>query len=354
MIRQKKDEIMMYLSKFFIGIIFWLILALRFIVPIGFSLFFIGISIFMIIDNFSFSLEGILLTLWFLFILSSSSWMLRDTLYEIKNIFIELKKENFLSKYNFSPKLYLMLEKKFPNLEKNDVEKIISILREYFGFLLKREKYQKTTIPSFAVGFAYKSFMELEEHKAFLKKLFDKNIPPIPLFLFNNHNHESKLLAIEHQDKSTIELWCYFAKKERLDPYCPNKLPSIFQIDDKLKIPSGFSYTFNKYRLIPIIPLKYAPSPYMLKEEIIEMINTKPSSLLMINKKIQYLLGEYDYCKKYKRKDIESLFAVIDDNELLSRGVYGKYRNSNLKEYALKNAKGEQECTTCSSLGVSL
>jgi len=328
----------MYLFKFFIGSIFRLIG----LVLILFYMRMLLKNLMNITPSNVFALFPILIFIFITFVI------IILIVKGLINIFTQLKKENFLSKYNFPPKLYLMLEKKFPNLEKNEIEEIISLLRDYFGFLLNREKYQKTTIPSFAVGFAYKNFMELEEYGVFLKKLFGKSIPSIPLFSLDNHNYESKPLAIEHQDRSTIELWCYFADKEWLDPYCPNRLPSIFQIDDKLKIPLGFSYTFNEYKLIPTIPLSYAPSPYILKKEIIEMTN-----ILRVAKKIQHLLGAYEYCKEYERKEIESLFAIIDNNKLLSRAVYGKYGNSNLKKYALKSAKVEEEITGCCSSGAS-
>ena len=297
-------------------------------------------------DNTSFSLGNFANRVFSLFILFVFFNVIKSALYAVWiNPFFKSKKENFLSKYTFPPKLYLMLERKFSHLEKNEIEEIVSLLRDYFKFRLNRKDSEENTLPSLSVEFAYKSFMVLEEYEPFLKKLFGTRIAPS--FSLKNHKHGLTTLAIENQDLSTIELWCYFSQQENLDPYFPARLPNFFQIDERLKIPSRLSYTFDEYKLIPLIPLSYAPSPYMLEKEITEMTN-----LLRVAKKIQHLLGKYEYCKQYERKEIESLFALIDNNELLSRAVYGKYGNNNLKEYALRNAK-VVENIGCSS-GASL
>ena len=240
------------------------------------------------------------------------------------DIFIKLKKESYLSGYHFPKQLTETLEKEFPHLKKEEIKEISTSLKNYFGFILNHEKHRQLGMPSFAVEFAYKSFIELDEFKTFAK------------VLLKNHLHHKVPFSIQGKNnKLLIEVWAYFAFKENLNIYDPKALPSIFQLDSKLNIPKGFSFNFTEELLISTIPLSYAPSPLRL---CVEIESGKESSSRWI-KKVKYLLGNYNYCQTYQQDDFKALFRVIDKNRQLCSSIYGQYSDGRFKENVLSRAK---------------
>ena len=117
----------MYLFKFLIEIIPWLLICLLF-------LNLIRMLVVNLIDKFSFSLGGLFSILLPLFFIVVTLVVIIVLLYVMRELFIELKKENFLSKYHFPLRLYLkkQQERKIMQLIKKSLFLLIFLLMDAY------------------------------------------------------------------------------------------------------------------------------------------------------------------------------------------------------------------------------
>ena len=258
---------------------------------------------------------------------------------ELFSNFIESKIDSFFSNYTFPEELNRALREEFPHLKQEAIEEILFGLKEYFAFHLTLDKPSIVPMPSRAVGFAYISFMKLKEYPEFVNILFGDKIFDKPPFSFEKiKDIKLTLLTVENQSTLGMHLWSYSCLEEGIDCYSPKHFPAIYQLDEKLKIASGFSFYFNEDALLYVIPITYMPSISELKREIFYALRKDKETQQKLARRLQYFLGNNDYCHRFEKHELDSLLSKIERNESLALAVYGKYSDGSFKSNALEYA----------------
>ncbi|MEI6713920.1 MAG: hypothetical protein WCO60_09220 [Verrucomicrobiota bacterium] len=130
--------------------------------------------------------------------------------------------------------LFDRLQKKHPHLTTKDCQLVAQGLRQFF-MCYHRSKYQFISMPSQVVDDLWHEFILFTaEYQKFCEKAFGR-------FL-----HHTPAVSIGSNKSSNVALrrcWWFTCKEENINPRNPTRLPLLFAIDVKLKIPEGFRYS---------------------------------------------------------------------------------------------------------------
>ena len=286
-----------------------------------------------------------------------------------------ITKNHFLDTYVFPKELSKILYIKYPHLKKSEVTEVLEKVKEFYRFQINEimlnenevdvlgEIFEKVLgntkefyrlnineilstpnyMPSRVVDFACQTFFDMPNSSLFFEKLllkhdkYHRKLPKDTAVLLTGQYEE-------YINSKISEMWCYCCNKENIDPFFPLSFPSFFTLDKRLKIPAGFIFELDETSFREILPISEAPSIHILKEEIEEIGNID-----YLAKKIQYYLGNYDYCNLYQKKELEGLFKLIDKNKSLAHAVYGQYSDVDLfKKTVLDNSAPPPKDIGCS------
>ena len=279
-------------------------------------------------------------------LLSTPISLFKTKIKEYKSI----RKNHFLNTSLFPEALSITLMRKYPHLSQSNIEEILETMILIYTFSIEKENFY---IPSRVVDFAFQTFVNMADSSPFSKKILSthkKSHGLLPIGTTTSFSKEliTVLLAGQHQpsiNSKISEIWCYCCKKEHIDPFFPLSFPSIFTLDKRLKITSGFIYELDETPFRETHSIEGASSIFSLRYEL-QMLDEIERDIDYLAKKIQYYLGRYDYCNQYEREEFEKLFRIIDRNQPLAHIVYGKYSNVNsFQETILNNSA--PSCGSC-------
>ncbi len=139
---------------------------------------------------------------------------------------------NYLKNYHFPQNIHSEITRAYPHLENNEILEILNGLKIYFKLAIEANQHL-VAMPSRVVDVAWHAFLlNTQEYQKFSQKTFGKFFHHIP-------NKKYNLNAIPESYK---KIWVLSCLEEGISPDYPEKLPLLFNIDQKLKIEDGFIY----------------------------------------------------------------------------------------------------------------
>ncbi len=155
----------------------------------------------------------------------------------MRNRSIKLEREKYIRRYTFSSEIFSKIREQYPALEEKDLYLVARALRQYFLIYLRAEK-KTIGMPSRVVDIMWHEFiLDTRKYTAFCKKAFGGYFHHIPA------SKSQKGIAIANSMKLTLKLAFL---EENINPANPTRLPLLFAIDEKLKIPHGNVYQLPK------------------------------------------------------------------------------------------------------------
>ncbi len=148
---------------------------------------------------------------------------------------IRLGREEYIRRYIFTSEIFSKVREQYPALEEKDLYLVARALREYFIIYLRANK-KTIGMPSRIVDVMWHEFiLDTRKYTDFCHKAFGAYFHHIPA------SKSQKGIAVANSMKNTLRLAFL---EENINPEKPTRLPLLFAIDEKLKIPKG-----NIYRL---------------------------------------------------------------------------------------------------------
>lgn len=155
---------------------------------------------------------------------------------EFRAIFMRFKGNHFIARYSFPIGVYKKIQKSYPYLALEEIERVIAGLRQYF-IVCALAKGRFISMPSRVVDVAWHEFiLHTRDYKAFCDKAFGKFLHHTPAVALNKQ---------DAMDKGSLLCWKLACSLEKINPQYPEKLPLLFSLDGDLKIPDGFIHKIN-------------------------------------------------------------------------------------------------------------
>lgn len=146
------------------------------------------------------------------------------------------RRRKFIEGFSFPQTIKEKIVKAYPHLTAVEVNEVIRGLKEYFHICnMAGEKF--VSMPSQVVDVAWHEFILFtSKYQVFCSKAFGR---------FLHHVPAEAMRTPTIAQKGIQRAWQLSCKRERINPDFPAKLPILFNLDSKLKIPKGFYYTPN-------------------------------------------------------------------------------------------------------------
>lgn len=145
-----------------------------------------------------------------------------------------LKRAEFIRAYAWPPGLLDKLEAHYPGFGRKESALVASGLRQFFlAYLNSGQRY--VAMPSQVADELWHEFiLYTRAYQEFCGKAFGA---------FLHHTPAVALAPGHTRDNSGLRrVWWHCCKEENLDPRNPTRLPLLFALDAKLKIPNGYVY----------------------------------------------------------------------------------------------------------------
>lgn len=146
----------------------------------------------------------------------------------------DLKRENFIRDYTWPPGLLDKLAKHHPSFTRKESALVSQGLRQYFlAYLGCGQKY--VAMPSQVADDLWHEFiLYTRAYDAFCRSAFGG---------FFHHTPAVALKPGAKKDNTGLRrVWLQCCKQESINPHQPTRLPLLFALDTKLKIPGGYRY----------------------------------------------------------------------------------------------------------------
>ncbi len=145
-----------------------------------------------------------------------------------------LRRAEFIRTYEWPPGLYAKVTAKYPRISRKDAALVSRGLRQFFvAYLMSGKKY--VAMPSQVADELWHEFiLYTREYQAFCKGAFGG---------FLHHTPAVALRKEEKRDNEGLRrVWWYCCKYENINAKSPTRVPLLFALDSKLKIPNGYVY----------------------------------------------------------------------------------------------------------------
>ena len=156
-------------------------------------------------------------------------------------VFVWLKlrlalRADYIRGYNFPAGLFGKLRIKYPVLTHKDCQLVSHALRHYFLAHLK-SGYKFVSMPSQVADELWHEFiLYTKEYARFCDKAFGH---------FMHHTPAVVLSPSKESNEGLRRCWWYVCSEENINPAKATRLPLLFALDAKLKIPNGFRYSVD-------------------------------------------------------------------------------------------------------------
>lgn len=128
------------------------------------------------------------------------------------------------------------VRKRYPHLTDEDMTLVFAGLRQYFQ-MARLARRRMLSMPSQAVDAAWHEFI-----------LFTRNYQVFcdrALGRYLHHTPAEAMRGPQDAQEGIRRAWRLACGLENISPRTPPRLPLIFALDDKLRIPDGFRYSLN-------------------------------------------------------------------------------------------------------------
>lgn len=132
------------------------------------------------------------------------------------------------------------LAKTYPHLEERDLFLVGRALRTFF-LLQLRAGGRTLFMPSKAVDALWHAFiLDTRAYHAFCRQAFGRYFHHVP---------SGRMAADIQREPAVWRTWSLACREENIPPVPPTRLPLLFAIDEKLRIPEGCSYSLAQFAL---------------------------------------------------------------------------------------------------------
>jgi hypothetical protein len=149
---------------------------------------------------------------------------------------VAVKREAIVRHFVLPRGLFLKLRNHHPDLTEKQCQLVAQGLRQFFYAYLK-SGCQFVSMPSQVADDLWHEFiLYTKEYQQFCNQAFG-------CFL---HHTPAVVLSADKQNNTGIRrTWRYACKDENINARAPERIPLLFALDSKLKIPNGFRYIAN-------------------------------------------------------------------------------------------------------------
>lgn len=143
------------------------------------------------------------------------------------------RREAYIRSFVLPNGLFEQLRKTYPQLSLKECQLVANGLRQFFLAHLKSGR-KFVSMPSQVTDELWHEFI-----------LFTKNYDAFCRKAFGHFLHHSPAVVLTGTKQSNAGLrrcWWYVCKEDNINPRKPTRLPLLFALDSKLKIPNGFRY----------------------------------------------------------------------------------------------------------------
>jgi hypothetical protein len=142
----------------------------------------------------------------------------------------------FIQAYEFHPTLKRKVKERYPHLDNQEIESVFVALRDYFLFC-NQARRRMVSMPSQVVDLAWHEFILFTRaYDSFSRKAVGR---------FLHHTPSEAMPSPTLAQDGIKRAWRLACANEKIDPKAPHRLPRIFSIDSRLKIPDGFTYALD-------------------------------------------------------------------------------------------------------------
>lgn len=146
------------------------------------------------------------------------------------------KRQNLIDTFTFPKTITEKIIEKYPHLSEKEANQVIDGLREYFH-LCNIAGRKMVSMPSQAVDVAWHEFILFtRKYEHFCNRALGR---------FLHHTPAEAMRSPTTAQAGIKTAWKISCFREGIQPKSAHKLPLIFAIDAKLKIPDGFKYSLN-------------------------------------------------------------------------------------------------------------
>lgn len=143
------------------------------------------------------------------------------------------KRDRFIDAYRFPMRLERKLLECYPQLNEQQVEKVLHGLREYFQ-LCRLAGRKMVAMPSQAVDVVWHEFiLHTRQYRAFCRQGLGR---------FLDHTPNEAIPRPEDSREALHRAWQLACRRQKL-PMPPQQLPWLFALDAELGIADGFRYS---------------------------------------------------------------------------------------------------------------
>ena len=158
---------------------------------------------------------------------------------------LALRREAYIRTYVLPTGLFERLRKTYPHLSLKDCQLVANALRQFFLAHLKSRR-EFVSMPSQVVDELWHEFILFtKNYDVFCRQAFGK---------FLHHTPAVELTDTSQSNAGLRRCWWYACKEDNINPAKPSRLPLLFALDTKLKIPGGFKYAADCGPLRKVAP----------------------------------------------------------------------------------------------------
>lgn len=147
-----------------------------------------------------------------------------------------LRCAEFIRTYKFPRGLLKKLEDRHPGFTRKESALVSRGLRQFFIAYLMSDK-QFVSMPSVVADDLWHEFiLYTRDYQDFCRRAFGGFLHHAPAVILSREGRSNEGLK---------RVWWYACKYENIDPASPTRLPLLFALDAKLKVPGGFLYPLD-------------------------------------------------------------------------------------------------------------
>ena len=146
---------------------------------------------------------------------------------------LRLKRQAHIRSFEFPPGLFDQLRKQHPELTLKECQLVAQGLRQFFMTYLRSGR-KPVSMPSQVADDLWHAFiLYTKNYQAFCQRAFGR---------FLHHTPAIVLGGAAAGNVGLRRCWWHACREENINPRMPTRLPLLFALDAKLKIPNGFRY----------------------------------------------------------------------------------------------------------------
>ncbi len=145
-------------------------------------------------------------------------------------------REAFIEDFRFPDGVAQRVRKRYPHLTDEDMTLVFAGLRQYFQ-MARLARRRLLSMPSQVVDVAWHEFILFtRNYQVFCDKALGR---------FLHHTPAESMRGPQDAQEGIRRAWRLACGIENISPRTPPRLPLVFALDDKLRIPDGFRYSLN-------------------------------------------------------------------------------------------------------------